>query len=159
MSATGFGAMSGRLALRAAPNASESTRPGPGTAVGCDRIADRLEKPASSTGVAQANDTLSSKEVRDLMRRWRHGDEADAADHLTEAKGYRSAPNVSESKRPGSLDTAVHCDRSPTPLATRQRPRESSLAITRRWRSKPAAIPAMRAATLRLTVASLGGMQ
>jgi len=32
-------------ALRAAPNASESKRPGsPGTAVHCDRIADRIEK-------------------------------------------------------------------------------------------------------------------
>jgi hypothetical protein len=34
-------------ALRAAPNASESKRPGsPGTAVHCDRMADRLEKAA-----------------------------------------------------------------------------------------------------------------
>ena len=37
--------------------------------------------------------------------------DADATDHVAEAKAYRSAPNASESKRPGSPDTAAHCDR------------------------------------------------
>jgi hypothetical protein len=83
----------------------------------------------SPAPVAQANsgDTLGGKEVRDLIanaktpaehRRLakhfetvaaRYG--ADAADHVAEAKAYRSAPSASESKRPGSPDTAMHCDR------------------------------------------------
>jgi len=129
------------MALRAAPNASESKRPGsPGTALHCDRIADRLEKAAaplagfaSPAPVAQATsgDVLSSSssstEVRDLIanaktpadhrKLARHYTaeaaryEADAADHVAEAKAYRSAPTASESKRPGGPDTATHCDR------------------------------------------------
>ena len=70
-------------AFCAAPTASESKRPGsPGTAVHCDRIADRLEKaagvapayappanPGSPAPVLQANagDILSGKDVRDLI--------------------------------------------------------------------------------------------
>jgi hypothetical protein len=125
--------------LRAAPNASESKRPGsPGTAAHCDRIANRLEKAngvayaapvAAPAPVAQANagDILPAKEVQELIanakipadhrKLARHFDavvaryEADAEDHVAEAKAYRSGPNASESKRPGSPDTAVHCDR------------------------------------------------
>ena len=37
--------------------------------------------------------------------------EADAADHVDLAQAYRNNPNASESKRPGSPDTAAHCDR------------------------------------------------
>jgi hypothetical protein len=69
-------------ALRAAPSASESKRPGsPGTAAHCDRIADRLEKaagfgngslaahPGTAAPVLQASsgDILTGKEVRDLI--------------------------------------------------------------------------------------------
>jgi hypothetical protein len=79
--------------------------------------------------VAQANsgDILSASEVRNLIanaktpadhhKLARHFAavaaryEADAADHVGEAKAYRSAPNSSESKRPGSPATAAHCDR------------------------------------------------
>jgi len=70
--------------LRAAPHASESKRPGsPGTAVHCDRIANRLDAAAGigpAAGAAVANlatpaavlqppsgDLLSAKEVRDLI--------------------------------------------------------------------------------------------
>jgi hypothetical protein len=76
---------------------------------------------------AASNDILSSKEVRDLIanaktpaehrKLARHFAavaaryEADAADHVAEAKAYRSAPTASESKRPGGPDTARHCDR------------------------------------------------
>ena len=126
-------------ALRAVPNASESKRPGsPGTAVHCDRIADRLEKAAGAApayanpaapAIAQSNpgDILSGKEVRDLIANAKTPAEhrklakhfaaiaaryeADAVDHVAEAKAYRSAPNAAESKRPGSPDTAAHCDR------------------------------------------------
>lgn len=129
-------------AFRAAPNASESKRPGsPGTAVHCDRIADRLEKaagfgraplaanPGTAAPVLQASsgDILAGKEVRDLIANAKTPAEhrklakhfaavaarydADAADHVAEAKAYRSAPSASESKRPGSPDTAAHCDR------------------------------------------------
>jgi hypothetical protein len=125
--------------LRAEPNAAESKRPGsPGTAVHCDRIADRLEKAA---GVAYAapvaaaapvlqtspKDILSEKELTNLIgnaktpadhrKIARHYAEmaakydADAADHVAEASAYRKAPTASESKRPGGPDTAMHCDR------------------------------------------------
>ena len=130
-------------ALRAAPNASESKRPGSiGTAAHCDRMAERIEKAAGYSGYASpvanlataapvfqasSGDILSSKELRDLIanaktpadhrKLAKHFEavaaryEADAADHVAEAKAYRSAPSASESKRPGSPDTAVHCDR------------------------------------------------
>lgn len=127
--------------LRAAPAASESKRPGsPGTALHCERIANRLEKAAGINVTPPANlaapapvlqtsasDILGSKEVRELIAkaktpadhqklakhfaavaaRW----DEEAAEHGEEAKAYRSAPNASESKRPGSADTALHCDR------------------------------------------------
>jgi hypothetical protein len=35
----------------------------------------------------------------------------EAARHRAEAMARRAAPNASESKRPGSPDTALHCDR------------------------------------------------
>ena len=128
--------------LRMAPNASESKRPGsPGTAVHCDRIADRLDRVAhigatgassvSATAAApaqtSASDILPSKDVRELIvnaktpadhrRLAKHFAavaaryDAEAADHAAEAKAYRRAPTASESKRPGAPDTAVHCDR------------------------------------------------
>jgi hypothetical protein len=37
--------------------------------------------------------------------------DAEAARHRAMAMARRAAPNASESKRPGSPDTAVHCDR------------------------------------------------
>jgi hypothetical protein len=128
-------------ALRAGPNASESKRPGsPGTAVHCDRMADRLEKAAgvnpgyaapgsaaTAAPVLQAGDILSEKALTDLIANAktpadhkkiaRHytayaaKNDADAAEHVAEAKAYRKAPTASESKRPAGPDTAVHCDR------------------------------------------------
>jgi hypothetical protein len=85
--------------LRAAPNASESKRPGsPGTAAHCDRIAARLDKAAGVTAPADvtANPAAADRE---------------SAEHRAEARARRAAPNASESKRPGSPDTALHCDR------------------------------------------------
>lgn len=38
-------------------------------------------------------------------------DNSEAAKHRAEARARRLAPNASESKRPGSPDTALHCDR------------------------------------------------
>ena len=128
-------------ALRAAPNASESKRPGsPGTALHCEQMANRLEKaaginaaPPANLGTpapvlqTSANDILSGKEVRDLIANAKTPAEhrklakhfaavaaryeAEAADHAAEAKAYRAAPNASEAKRPGGPDTALHCDR------------------------------------------------
>jgi hypothetical protein len=87
--------------LRAAPNASESKRPGsPGTAAHCDRIADRLEKAARVTSAAPADVTAGVAPV-----------ERESAMHRAEARARRAAPNASESKRPGAPDTAAHCDR------------------------------------------------
>ena len=128
--------------LRAVPNASESKRPGsPGTAVHCERIANRLEKAAGVTAAAptanlgtpapvlqtSANNILSGKEVRELIANAKtpadHRKlakhfaavatryEAEATDHAAEAKAYRATPNASETKRPGGPDTALHCDR------------------------------------------------
>jgi len=127
--------------LRAAPNASESKRPGsPGTALHSERIANRLEKaagviaaPADNLGTpapvlqTSANDILSGKEVRELIANAKTPadhrklakhfasvsarDEAEAADHAAEAKTYRATPSASETKRPGGPDTALHCDR------------------------------------------------
>ena len=131
-------------ALRAAPNAAESKRPGsPGTAVHCDRMADRLEKaagvrpayaaPATGAGApapilqASAGDVLSEKALTDLIANAKTPADhrkiakhyaalaakydGDAAGHVAEATAYRKAPSASESKRPGSPDTAAHCDR------------------------------------------------
>jgi hypothetical protein len=85
--------------LRAAPNASESKRPGsPGTAAHCDRIAARLDKAAGVT--APADVTANPPPA-----------ERESAVHRAEARARRAAPNASESKRPGSPDTALHCDR------------------------------------------------
>jgi hypothetical protein len=86
-------------ALRAAPNAAESKRPGsPGTAAHCDRIAARLEAgtsvapayaapaaTASPAAIAQAKagDILTSKEVQDLIVNAKT-----PADHLKLAKHF-----------------------------------------------------------------------
>jgi hypothetical protein len=37
--------------------------------------------------------------------------DADAADHKALAAAYRGAPTPSETKRPGTPDTAAHCER------------------------------------------------
>jgi len=81
----------------------------------------------ASAAPASTGDLLSAREVRDLIanaktpaehrKLGRHFAavaaryEADAADHAAEAKAYRAGPSASESKRPGSPDTALHCDR------------------------------------------------
>ena len=113
----------------------------PGTAAHCDRIADRLEEaagvklgyaaPVANLGTAapvlQAGDILSEKALTDLIANAKTPADhkklakhytavaakydADAANHVAEAKAYRKAPGASESKRPGSPDTAAHCDR------------------------------------------------
>lgn len=83
-------------ALRAAPNASESKRPGsPGTALHCERLAAALE---ANTAVVTPNVTPVP------------GND-EAARHRAEARARRNAPNASESKRPGAPDTALHCER------------------------------------------------
>jgi hypothetical protein len=124
--------------LRGAPNASETKRPGsPGTALHCERIAARLEAGPSAARATPATfaqkvpvnlgDIFSSKKVRELIANAKTPAEhmklakhfaavaarydAEAFDHVAEAKAYRSTPNASETKRPGSPDTAAHCDR------------------------------------------------
>lgn len=80
---------------RANPTASESKRPGAvDTAAHCERLAalGRTEIIAPLvTAAPQAN--------------------SEAAAHRAEAAARRAAPTASESKRPGSVDTAAHCDR------------------------------------------------
>jgi hypothetical protein len=82
-------------ARRANPTASESKRPGAvDTAAHCERLAalGRTEIIAPSvTSVAPVN--------------------SEAATHRAEAAARRAAPTASESRRPGGVDTAAHCDR------------------------------------------------
>lgn len=84
---------------------------------------------ASSTALAgqDAADLLSSGEAQALaatattpaqhQRLARHYRalavkyEADATSHATLVAAYRKQPSASETKRPGSPDTAAHCDR------------------------------------------------
>jgi hypothetical protein len=82
-------------ARRANPTASESKRPGAAdTAAHCEGLAalGRTEIIAPSvTSAAPVN--------------------GEAAKHRAEAAARRAAPTASESKRPGGVDTAAHCDR------------------------------------------------
>jgi hypothetical protein len=82
-------------ARRANPTASESKRPGAvDTAAHCERLAalGRTEIIAPSvTSTAPVN--------------------SEAATHRAEAAARRAVPTASESKRPGGVDTAAHCDR------------------------------------------------
>ncbi len=82
-------------ARRGHSTASESKRPGAvDTAAHCERLAalGRTEIIAPSvTSAAPVN--------------------SEAATHRAAAAARRAAPTASESKRPGSVDTAAHCDR------------------------------------------------
>jgi hypothetical protein len=82
-------------ARRANPTASESKRPGAvDTAAHCDRLA------ALGRTAIIAPPVTSAATVN-----------GEAATHRAEAAARRAAPTASESKRPGSVDTAAHCDR------------------------------------------------
>ena len=76
---------------------------------------------------SKSSDLLSNKQVKELVTNAKTPAdhvklqkhflalaakyEAEAADHVDLAGAYRKNPNAAESKRPGSPDTAVHCDR------------------------------------------------
>lgn len=82
-------------ARRANPTASESKRPGAvDTALHCERMA------ALNRSAAIAAPVTNEAPVN-----------TEAAKHRAEAAKLRANPNASESKRPGSPGTAVHCDR------------------------------------------------
>jgi hypothetical protein len=82
-------------ALRANPTASESKRPGAvDTAAHCERLAAMGRTAISAPSVTSATPV-----------------DSDAAEHRAEAAARRAAPTASESKRPGGVDTAAHCDR------------------------------------------------
>jgi hypothetical protein len=82
-------------ALRAAPTASESKRPGSvDTAAYHERIAEQ----------GRIVSSVPSEEVIAPVT-------SEAAMHRAEAAARRASPNAAESKRPGSPDTALHCDR------------------------------------------------
>lgn len=82
-------------ARRANPTASESKRPGAvDTALHCERLA------ALGTTTVVAPRAAAPAPVND-----------EAAKHRAEAANRRANPTASESKRPGSVDTAAHCDR------------------------------------------------
>ena len=80
---------------RAHPTASESKRPGSvDTAAHCERLA-ALGRGAVITPALRSADAVN----------------ADAAKHRAEAATLRANPTASESKRPGSVDTAAYHDR------------------------------------------------
>jgi hypothetical protein len=80
---------------RAEPTASESKRSGGvDTALHCERLAE-----LGRTAVAAGSPTSATPA------------NSEAAIHRAEAVARRAVPNASESKRPGSPDTALHCDR------------------------------------------------
>ena len=82
-------------ARRANPTASESKRPGAvDTAAHCERLAALGRTEISVPSVTSAAPVNS-----------------EAAEHRAEAAARRAAPTASESKRPGGVDTAAHCDR------------------------------------------------
>ena len=82
-------------ARRANPTASESKRPGGvDTAAHCERLAALGRTAISAPSVTSAVPVNS-----------------EAAEHRAEAAARRAAPTASESKRPGGVDTAAHCDR------------------------------------------------
>jgi hypothetical protein len=82
-------------ARRANPTASESKRPGAvDTAAHCERLAALGRTAISAPSVTSAAPVNS-----------------EAATHRAEAAARRAAPTASESKRPGGVDTAAHCDR------------------------------------------------
>jgi hypothetical protein len=84
---------------------------------------------AASASVAsgQPTDLLTSRQARDLVVAARTPDDhmklsrhftalaakydADATEHRELAAAYRKAPTASETKRPGTPDTAAHCER------------------------------------------------
>ena len=98
-------------------------RPVPFTAVSTEPV----PATASAGQVSASSDILTAKEVRDLvanaktpadhLKLSKHFAsvaakyEADAREHAQLAQAYRKAPTASETKRPGSPDTAAHCDR------------------------------------------------
>ena len=85
----------GARARRANPTASESKRPGAvDTAAHCERLAALGRITISAPSVTSAAPVNS-----------------EAAEHRAEAAARRAAPTASESKRPGGVDTAAHCDR------------------------------------------------
>jgi hypothetical protein len=82
-------------ARRANPTASESKRPGAvDTAAHCERLAALGRTEIITPSVTSAAPVNS-----------------EAAMHRAEAAARRAAPTASESKRPGGVDTAAHCDR------------------------------------------------
>lgn len=89
-------------ARRANPTASESKRPGAvDTAAHCERLAALGRTAIVTPSVTSAPPANS-----------------EAAAHRAEAAARRAAPTASESKRPGSVDTAAHCDRRADELET-----------------------------------------
>lgn len=87
----------------------------------------------ASVASGQTTDLLTSHQARELvatattpddhMKLSRHFSalaakyDADAADHRELAAAYRKTPTASDTKRPGSPDTAAHCERFATSAA------------------------------------------
>ena len=82
---------------------------------------------SASLASGQTTDLLTSRQARDLVATARTPDDhtklsrhfaalaakydAAAAEHQELAAAYRKAPTASETKRPGTPDTAAHCER------------------------------------------------
>ena len=97
----GIAALAGALvfASTAFAMASQEAKPS-------DRLtADQVKKLAASASAAD-HQTLS-RHFAAVAAEY----EADAAEHDALAKAYKARPGTSETKRPGSVDTAAHCER------------------------------------------------
>jgi hypothetical protein len=81
---------------------------------------------AGASQGAKASDRLTADQVKELAASASAADhqklsrhfaavaaefEADAAEHDALAKAYKARPGASDTKRPGSVDTAAHCER------------------------------------------------
>jgi hypothetical protein len=79
--------------------------------------ASQEAKPGDRLTADQVKELAASASAADHQKLSRHFAavaaeyEADAAEHEALAKAYKARPGVSDTKRPGSVDTAAHCER------------------------------------------------
>lgn len=98
---THFVAFIAAVIMAAAPTA---TFAGQGAA---DLLPSREAQELAAAAATPAQHQRLARHYRALAVKY----EADAASHATLAAAYRKQPGASETKRPGSPDTAAHCDR------------------------------------------------
>jgi hypothetical protein len=79
--------------------------------------ASQERKPSDRLTADQVKELAASASAADHQKLSRHFAavaaeyEAEAAEHEALAKAYKARPGASDTKRPGSVDTAAHCER------------------------------------------------